>query len=104
MTTSLLILGVSKALKFNLNYIFYLYIYIFSFKNAECNSLLEIIKRKKVKQMQQESDQNSPIRVNISRKVDRNLKNDLEKLERVSNTASTLKSERTSLTKSATKR
>ena len=54
--------------------------------------------------MQQEYDTNTPIRVNISRKIDKNLKNELEKLERVSNTASSVKTDKSRLIKSATKR
>ena len=55
--------------------------------------------------MQQEPNEpNTPIRVNISRKIDKSLKSDLDKLERVSHTASTVKTTRSDGTKSATKR
>lgn len=54
--------------------------------------------------MQKENEPNAPIRVNISKKIDKILKNELDKLERVSNTASTVKTNRSDLGKSATKR
>ena len=54
--------------------------------------------------MQSENEPSTPIRVNISRKVDRSLKNDLEKLERVSTAASSIKPDKLQPIKSASKR